>query len=154
MSPRDLHSGPVIRPRTRRLAAFGLASVLAVSISGCSREARGSAAPTSTCFAVSDDVLRQIAVGAQPGTPLSLAAGSAVRARKGVFVVAARISDAKGSPVGVWTVTALHGRIAPILVADVTASAHSTWVSVDEFPQYGVPLDSPTITAARQCLAG
>ena len=49
---------------------------------------------------------------------------------------------------------ALHGVAAPILVADETASAHSTWTSVEEFPEYGVPLDSPTINAARDCLAG
>jgi hypothetical protein len=127
--------------------------LLAADLTGCSGEAGASAA--RHCVAVSHDVLAQIEVGAMPGTPLALAAGSAVKARKGVFVVAARFPGDKGTPVvGVWTVVALHGRAAPILVADETASSHSTWTSVEEFPQFGVPLDSPTINAARDCLAG
>jgi hypothetical protein len=142
------------RTRTGRFVALaGAAVLLAADLVGCSGDAGASAA--RRCIAVSHDVLAQIEVGALPGTPLALAAGSAVKARRGVFVVAARFpGDKAKSVVGVWTVVALHGRAAPILVADETASAHSSWTSVEEFPRFGVPLDSPTIKAARDCLAG
>jgi hypothetical protein len=77
------------RSRTGRSAALaGAAVLLAADLTGCSGEAGASAA--RHCVAVSHDVLAQIEVGAMPGTPLALAAGSAVKARKGVFVVAAR----------------------------------------------------------------
>jgi hypothetical protein len=138
-----------------RLAALLGALLLAADLAGCSSQAGAADSPGQTCIAVSNDVLAQIAVGARPGVPLAMKAASAVQARKGVFVVAARFLGDKGSPlVGVWTVVALHGRAAPILVADVNASAYSTWTSVEEFPQYGVPLHSPTIAAARDCLHG
>jgi hypothetical protein len=149
-SPKSPH-----RTRVGWFAALGAAALLATDLTGCSGEAGASAAPARHCLAVSHDVLAQIEVGAMPGKPLALAAGSAVQARKGVFVVAARFPGDKGKfVVGVWTVVALRGVVAPILVADVTASAHTTWTSVEEFPQFGVPLNSPTINAARDCLAG
>jgi hypothetical protein len=137
----------------RRCAALAAVALLAAVPTGCSARAGASSPPARDCIVVSDDVLAQISVGTVPGTPLALAAGAAVKARRGVYVVAARISAAKGAPaVGVWTVVALQGRAAPILVADEIASAHSSWSSVQEFPQYGVPLDSPSIDAARACL--
>lgn len=146
--------GIVSRTSTKRLGALAGAVLLAAELAGCSSQAGAAAAPAH-CIAVSQDLLAQIEVGARPGTPLALKAGSAVQARKGVFVVAARFLGDKEVPVvGVWTVVALHGRAAPILVADVNASAYSTWTSVEEFPQFGVPLHSPTIAAARACLHG
>lgn len=141
-----------MRARRRWVAA---AAVLATCLTGCSDGAGASAAAAGDCVAVSEDLLAQIAVAPAPGTTLDLTSGSAVKARKGVYVVAARFSAVKGAPaVGVWTVTALTGVAAPILVADEFASAKSTWSSVEEFPQYSVPLDSPSITAARGCLDG
>ena len=140
---------------SRAGAGLFAAAMLAASLTGCSDGARASAAPAGGCVVASDELLAQIAVGTAPGTKLALKSGAAVKARKGVYVVAARFSAKKGEPaVGVWTVTALTGVAAPILVADETASARSTWSSVEEFPQYGVPLNSPSITAARNCLAG
>jgi hypothetical protein len=147
--------GAVSLARARRFASLAGALLLVADITGCSGHAGASASPARDCIAVSDDLLTQIEVGAQPGKPLAMTSGSAVKARRGVFVVAARFPGDKGAPVvGVWTVVALRGRAAPILVADETASAYSTWTSVEEFPQFGVPLDSPTIAAARDCLAG
>jgi hypothetical protein len=141
--------------RLGTVAAVGTAALLVAALSGCSDKAGASAAPAGDCVAVSDDVLAQIMVGGAPGTTLTLTSAAAVRARKGVYVVAARIPGEQGAAaVGVWTVVALHGIAAPILVADETASATSTWSSVDEFPQFGVPLDSPSINAARDCLKG
>jgi hypothetical protein len=138
-----------------QLAAITAAALLAAGLTGCSGKAGASAAPVADCVAVSDELLAQIAVGTAPGTTLALTSGAAVKARRGVYVVAARLSADKGaSAVGVWTVAALTGVAAPILVADETASARSTWSSVEEFPQYGIPLDSPTIPAARDCLDG
>jgi hypothetical protein len=143
------------RTSTKRLGALAGAVLLAAELAGCSSQPGAAAARAHDCIAVSHDLLAQIEVGAMPGTPLALTAGSAVQARKGVFVVAARFLGDKEAPVvGVWTVVALHGRVAPILVADINASAYSTWTSVEEFPEYGVPLKSPTIAAARACLHG
>jgi hypothetical protein len=135
------------------VAALVGAVLLAAGLTGCSDKTGVAASPAPDCIKVSNDVLAQIEVGARAGVPLTINGGSAVLARKGVFVVAGRFSGDKGAPVvGVWTVVALHGRAAPILVADVNASAYSTWTSVEEFPQFGVPLHSPTIAAARDCL--
>ena len=143
------------RTRSNRGAGLAGAVLLAAAVAGCSSHAGAAVAPAHHCIAVPNDVLTQIEVGARPGTPLAMNAASAVRARKGIFVVAARFLGDKGAPVvGVWTVVALHGRVAPILVADVNSSAYSTWTSVEEFPQFGVPLKSPTIAAARDCLHG
>jgi hypothetical protein len=138
-----------------RVAVLAGALLLTADLTGCSSLAGAADSPAYTCIAVSNDVLAQIEVGARPGVPLIIETASAVKAHKGVFVVAGRFLGDKGAPVvGVWTVVALHGRVAPILVADVHASAYSTWTSVEEFPQYGVPLKSPTVTAARDCLPG
>lgn len=102
---------------------------------------------------MTDALLDQIAVGSRPGTSPALGPAAAVRARTGVYVVAARIARPKGpAVVGAWTVVSLRGNAAPVLVADLNASTHSTWTSMEEFPQYGVPLDSPVIQAARDCL--
>jgi hypothetical protein len=140
--------------QTCRFAVLGAVAVFAAGLTGCSGKDGASAATTGGCVVVSRDLLAQIAVGTSPGATLALTSGAAVKARRGVYVVAARFS-AKGAPaVGVWTVTALTGVAAPILVADETASAKSTWSTVQEFPQYGVPLDSPSISAARHCLDG
>jgi hypothetical protein len=142
--------------RTHRLAAVVSAVLLAFGLTGCSDQAgAASAEPAADCVSVSAGVLAQIEVGATPGKPLALTSAAAVRARPGVYVVAARISAKQGVPhVGVWTVVSLRGVAAPVLVADETASASSTWSSVEEFPQYGVPLKSPAISAARACLDG
>jgi hypothetical protein len=138
-----------------RVAALAGAVLLAADLAACSSEAGAAASPAHDCIVVSNDVLTQIEVGARPGMSLTIKAASAVQARKGVFVVAGRFLDGNGTPVvAVWTVVALHGRAAPILVADVNSSAYSTWTSVEEFPQFGVPLHSPTIAAARDCLHG
>jgi hypothetical protein len=141
--------------RANRIAGLVVALLLTADLAGCSGSAGASASPKHDCIAVSAGVLAQIEVGARPGAPLAMKSASAVEDRKGVFVVAARFLGDKGaSLVGVWTVVALHGRAAPILVADVNSSAYSTWTSVEEFPQFGVPLHSPTIAAARDCLHG
>lgn len=105
------------------------------------------------CLDVPADVLEQIAVGAETGMTFEPSAGAAVQADSGVYVVAVRFQGDSAEPeVGVWTMAALEGTVAPLLVADETSSAYTTWMTVQDFPQYGVPLDSPLIDAARTCL--
>jgi hypothetical protein len=150
-----MHAHVMVDRQTCRFAGIFALAVLAAGLTGCSGDGAASVAPAGGCVAVSDRLLAQIAVGISPGVTLALNSGAAVKARKGVYVVAVRFSATNGTPaVGVWTVTSLTGVAAPILVADETASARSTWSTVQEFPQYGVPLDSPSITAARDCLEG
>ncbi|MFP5334982.1 MAG: hypothetical protein ACLGIV_06680 [Actinomycetes bacterium] len=113
----------------------------------------GRSTPSPECLEVSDDVLRQIAVGAEQGVTFEPTAGAAVRAGDQVYVVAVRFQDeSQQEQVGVWTTVALDGVVAPLLVADEVSSAYTTWMSIQDFPQYGVPLGSPLITAARDCL--
>ncbi len=107
----------------------------------------------ASCVDVPPGVLAHLASGAQPGVAFHPDKGAAVVARPGVFVIAARFRTASGkNSVGLWTAPALTVTSAPLLVADASASAVTTWGSVVEFPTYGVPLDDPALAAARRCL--
>lgn len=139
-----------------------LVVVLVSALAGCSQSAptptaEGAAdagsAPDPECLEVSDDVLRQIAVGTEQGVTFTPVSGAAVRAGDQAYVVAVRFQgDSPEEQVGVWTTVALDGVVAPLLVADEVSSTYTTWMTVQDFPQYGVPLDSPLIDAARDCL--
>lgn len=136
-----------------RLAGLGVLPLLVALVAGCSPGRGVASAKPESCIPVSRAVLSQIAVGAKPGMTFTRSSGAAVQARQGVYVVAVRFTGQEGaSKSAVWTVTKLLGVAAPILVADATASAYTTWSTVEEFPQYGVPLESPAISAARACL--
>lgn len=135
----------------RRLAAALLALL---TLSGCSQPGQAEAAGED-CIEVSSDLLDQIAVGTEVGVRFDPTTAAAVPARKGVYVVAVRFQgDRKKAEVGVWTATGLRGVGAPLLGADEVAAAYTTWSTVEEFPQFGVPLDSPLIATARDCLPG
>lgn len=140
-----------------RAAALALALAATGGLSGCSAVGTepAEASTARPCLAVTDELLSQIAVGTEPGSAFDVVEGSAVRARKGVYVVAVRFQGETDEPqVGIWTVTALEGPAAPVLVADEVSSAYSSWNTVEEFPQFGVPLDSPHLDNARRCLEG
>ena len=131
---------------------------LVAALSACSSEG-GSEAIRSTkdglavrCLDVPPAVLSHLAAGAVLGAALQLERGAAVRAKPGVFVIAAQLGGGSANRIGVWTAPALTATSAPLLVADDVSSAVTTWSSVEEFPAYGVPLTSPAIAAARACL--
>ncbi len=137
----------------RRLAPAALAVLALLTLSGCSQQGQAVVA-SDDCVPVSADLTDQIAVGTEAGVRFEPSEAAAVRARKGVYVVAVRFRGEEKEPeVGVWTATALRGVAAPLLVADEASSAYTTWSTVEELPQFGVPLDSPLIAAARECLA-
>lgn len=145
-----------VAPTPRRGVALAVGLLLSAGVAGCSDASVAEAAgPGADCLEVSDDVLAQIAVGTRAGKAFEPEAGSAVEARSGVYVVAVRFRGDRDDPqVGNWTVTALDGVVAPVLVADQVSSAYTTWSTVEEFPQYGIALTSPLISAVRDCLGG
>lgn len=140
-----------------------VAGLVLPGLAGCAQPASGETgrdagdpaaeAVEAGCMEVSGDLLGQIAVGTEAGVTFDPTEGAAVQAREGVYVVAVRFQGDRDDPeVGVWTVAALEGPAAPLLVADEVSSTYSSWSTVEEFPQFGVELDSPLIAAARDCL--
>lgn len=128
------------------------AALVLLTLSGCSQPGQADVADDG-CLEVSGDLMNQIAVGTEAGMRFEPSAAAAVRARKGVYVLAVRFQgEEKKAEVGVWTATALRGPAAPFLVADEVSSAYTTWSTVEELPQFGVPLDGPLLATARRCL--